>query len=176
MSSISRRKEFNASYEELGGADKDAEYLRKNTPSPDSKRMLGRHSFTGPAMTGASPDEESELNFDASQAEQGEGGPTVHGSVRRKPTLVTRDPRVRSREGLLSEYTGETGVVSETPPRGSAGPDDPSPVDFDPDAPAPELRKASSVDYGSRRGGHARQVSAGSAKLLDVKRQSTNQG
>lgn len=168
IGSLSRHKEFNASYEELGG-DKDAEYLRKNTPSPDSKRALRGHSYTGPAMSGASPDEESELNFDDSQVA---GEPVaMHGSVRRKPTLVTRDPRVRSREGLLTEYTAESGLV-ETPPPTSAAGGDGSPIDFDPDAPEPELKSASSVNYGRK--GHARQVSAGSAKLLqDVKRQSS---
>lgn len=169
MGSLSRRKDFSASYEELG-EDKDAEYIRKNTPSPDSKRALRGHSYSGPAMSGMSPDEESELNFDPSQ---GGGEPVaMHGSVRRKPTLVTRDPRVRSREGLLTEYTAESGVV-ETAAPASATEAEGSPVDFDLESPMPEIKSASSVNYGSK--GHARQMSAGSAKLLvDVKRQSAS--
>lgn len=179
LGSLSRRKEFHASYEELGG-DKDAEYLRKNTPSPDSKRVLRGPSFSGPgpAISGASPDEESELNFDQGDASGNSQEPiAMHGSVRRKPTLVTRDPRVRSREGLLQEYAAESGGVVETPQPASAVTGEASPVDFDSDAPEPELKSAASVSYGtSGRGGHARQMSAGSAKLLDVKRQSTTQG
>ena len=171
MGSLSRHKEANASFEELG-VDKDAEYIRRNNPSQDDKHAQRGHSFSGPAMAGASPDEESELDFDAERPETPGEPLTVHQSVRRKPTLVTRDPRVRSREGLLSEYTAEIETVEPIQPS-SAQTDNASPVDFDLDAAEPEVRDASSVDYGKKGRGHARQVSAGSARLLDVKRQST---
>ena len=94
--------------------------------------------------------------------------PTVLGSVRRQPTLVVRDPRVKSREGLLAEYA--TGA--ETPE--AQEPDSPhSPTSvyedqFDLESPAEtHLQSARSVNYGKN---HARQWSAGSAKLLDIKR------
>jgi hypothetical protein len=81
--------------------------------------------------------------------------------VRRQPTLVHRDPRAKSREALLTEYSaggGDTPVpTSADTGRGS--------MEFDPEEPEPQLQRASSVGYGK---GHARQISAGSAKLFDV--------
>jgi hypothetical protein len=83
----------------------------------------------------------------------------MHGSVRRKPTLVHRDPIARSREGLLAEYaTGEVATIE------GASNDD----DFEMPTPARDsaVHRAKSVSIGGR--GHARKVSAGSAKLLDL--------
>lgn len=150
MGSLSRRKrEFNASYEELGG-DKDAEYFQRTTHSP---ALHGRAS----ALAGASPDEESDYG-DAPPVETPGEPMTVHGSVRRQPTLVRRDPRVKSREGLLAEYSAE---VESTELEDSPAKDD---FDFE-DSPKSQVRNARSVEYGK---GHARQVSAGSARLLDI--------
>lgn len=163
VGSLSRqRPEFSGSFEELGG-DKDAEYMQRMSPTPDARRALkGRTS----ALAGASPDEASE--YDESPEPGTTTDPlTVHGSVRRQPTLVKGNPRMKSREGLLTGY--------------SADPDSPEPLsattgrssmDFDTDEPESHMQRATSVDYGR---GHARQVSSGSAKLLDLppKRQST---
>lgn len=151
--SLSKRHgEFSASYEELGG-DKDAEYF-----SQSRSRKL-----SSPAMMGASPDEESEEDVAMHAAGEGSNASlTVHASVRRRPTLVERNPRMKSREGLVTEYAAAE--VVDTP--------DGSTDEDEPDSPAPQLERATSVQYGSR---HSRQFSAGSAKLLDVpsKRTST---
>ena len=147
-----RRAEFSASYEELGG-DKDAEYLSRNRAT---------HKISSPVLMGASPDEESEDDLPAEVS----GEPlTMHGSVRRKPTLVQRDPRLKSREGLVTEFASAEPVESpaESP---DATPDE---DDFEPDSPGPQMERARSVNVGSR---HSRQFSAGSAKLLDVRRTS----
>ena len=148
IGSLSKRKpEFSASYEELGG-DKDAEYFQHGmTPS-------ALHRASNPALAGASPDEESVYSQGVDVPPSGDPL-TVHESVRRKPTLVHRDPRLKSREALLAEYA-------------TAEPEDsPSSKDeFDlAETPESQVRSAKSVDYGR---GHARQVSAGSARLLDI--------
>ncbi|KAK3066213.1 hypothetical protein LTR53_017529, partial [Teratosphaeriaceae sp. CCFEE 6253] len=149
MGSLSKRKpEFSASYEELGG-DKDAEYFQHMTPSA----LQGGSSS---AIAGASPDEGS--MYDEVSELPTTGDPfTMHDSVRRKPTLVHREARLKSREALLAEYAA-----------GADAPDSPtSKYEFEADDTPPELqvRSARSVDYGK---GHARQISAGSARLLDV--------
>ena len=146
-----RRTEFTGSYEELGG-DKDAEYVNR----PTSGRKI-----SSPALAGRDPAEES--GEDEARAENSDPM-TMHESVRRHPTLVHRDPRVKSREGLLTEYSAGGG---DTPIPTSAGTGRGS-LDFDSDEPEPEIQRASSVGYGKGTKGHARQISAGSAKLYDV--------
>lgn len=152
-----RRPEFSTSYEELG-EDNDASYFSRGTPSPDSKRALHAHKLSASALVGASPDEESEYGETAGPETSGDPF-TVHESIRRVPTLVHRDPRVKSREAL-AVYSAEV----ESPEPISAGSGKES-LDSDPDGSEPEMARAVSVDYGKR---HARQVSAGSAKLLEM--------
>lgn len=153
IGSLSRRpQEFNASYEDLGGHDKDAEYFARRPSNPDApKQRERRRRASTPTITGE--DEESVLD------QSPEAPMTMHGSVRRKPTLVHRDPIARSREGLLAEYaTGEVATIE------GGGNDE----DFPMATPASEsqVHRATSVSFGGR--GHARKVSAGSAKLLDL--------
>lgn len=150
-----RRPEFTDSYEELGG-DKDAEYVNRPTSAS--------HKISSSAIAGPDPEEESGED-DASPAAGETSDPmTMHESVRRHPTLVHRDPRVKSREGLLTEYSTGGG---DTPVPTSAGTGRGS-LDFDSDEPEPELQRASSVGYGKGGKGHARQISAGSAKLREI--------
>ena len=148
-----RRADFSASYEELGG-DTDAEYVSRTHA----------RKISSPTLSGPDPEEESEEDEQpgGGQAEAPSDPMTVHESVRRTPTLVHRDPRVKSREGLLAEYGGE----ADEPVPTSAGTGKGS-LDLDILADEPEtvMERASSVDY---RKSHARQVSSGSAKLLDV--------
>lgn len=151
-----RPNEFVASFEDLGGQDRDAEYLARHTPGSEAKRQhrTQRRAST-PTITNA--DEESILGDSPADP----SAPlTMHGSVRRKPTLVHRDPIARSREGLLAEFaTGEVATIE-----GGGNNDD----DYEMATPATEaqVRRATSVNYNDR--GHARRVSAGEPKLLDV--------
>ncbi|KAM0717597.1 hypothetical protein Q7P37_007449 [Cladosporium fusiforme] len=157
IGSLSKRPtEFVASFEDLGGQDKDAEYFARHTPNSDAKKQArGQRRASTPTITGA--DEESILGDSPADP----AGPmTMHGSVRRKPTLVHRDPIARSREGLLAEFaTGEVATIE------GGGKDD---EDFEMITPAndSQVRRATSVNYHDR--GHARRVSAGEPKLLDV--------
>jgi hypothetical protein len=157
IGSLSKRPhEFVASYEDLGGQDKDAEYIARRAPSLDAQKRLSQRRTSTSTITAA----EEESVFDETPDLSGPSAPmTMHGSVRRKPTLVHRDPIARSREGLLAEYaTGEVATIE-----GGSKEDD-----FEPVTPGTEtqVHRATSVHFGGR--GHARQVSAGSAKLLDL--------
>ncbi|EGP84467.1 uncharacterized protein MYCGRDRAFT_95885 [Zymoseptoria tritici IPO323] len=172
-------KDFNSSFEELGIADgtgahqdPDAEYLARNSRPPGSN----------PALIGATPDEEfedEELAVASMVAE--EPALTVRGSVRRRPTLVQRDERLKSREGLVTEYLtssgtevhpAQSGVMDsydshshDDTPLTSDGEDEEGDEQYD-NSTIVEVERARSVQYGSR---HSRQFSAGSARLLDVK-------
>jgi hypothetical protein len=160
IGSLSQRPhQFIGSYEDLGGHDKDAEYLaRRSSRSPDAQKQVQRpRRASTPTITGA--DEESVFGEESPDVSGLTAPMTMHGSVRRKPTLVHRDPIARSREGLLAEYaTGEVATIE------GASNDD----DFEMATPARDsaVHRAKSVSIGGR--GHARKVSAGSAKLLDL--------
>ena len=95
---------------------------------------------------------------------------TVRG---RKPNIVERGSAAKSREGLLDDYGAE-----------EVSPISPSPIDDSPAdlsnkqlpsfSAASSVHRATSVEYGKR--GHARHLSAGSVKLLDIPpRSSTEQ-
>ncbi|WPH04518.1 Hypothetical protein R9X50_00741000 [Acrodontium crateriforme] len=154
-----RRAEFASSYEELGG-DKDAEYVQS------ANREAGRE-FGSPGLLDASLDEASEYDTAPVSPEIVQAEPlAIHGSVRRKPTLVHRDQRIKSREGLLTDFTTAEHKATlhdlSSPNTPTAGRLD---SDTEPESPAPQLHNATSVNYGR---GHARHVSAGSAVLLQM--------
>ena len=156
IGSLSKRpQEFVGSYEDLGGQDKDAEYISRRATSADPHKRQSRRRTSTSTITGA----EEESIYDETPDISGLSAPlTMHGSVRRKPTLVHRDPIARSREGLLAEYaTGEVATIEGIKDDG-----------FEPVTPGTEaqVHRATSVHFGGR--GHARKVSAGSAKLLDL--------
>ena len=71
----------------------------------------------------------------------------------------------------MTEFADDLESPDSPPPPQSAdtgkGSMDMGSMDFDPEAPEPEMQRATSVSYGGV-GHHARQVSAGSAILLDV--------
>nr|POE51906.1 hypothetical protein CFP56_26113 [Quercus suber] len=150
-----RRPDFAASYEELGG-DKDAEYVQRM--SSGSMRRQGSSSAVPRVLSDEAHPIMEETEGTSSDAMM------VHESVRRKPTLVHRDIRVKSREGLLTEYDSAEAV--ESPPPQDEFQDAPeSPVDFPMESAEIHFHRARSINYGR---GHARQMSAGSAKLLDM--------
>ncbi|KAG8527628.1 uncharacterized protein KY384_007781 [Bacidia gigantensis] len=93
-----------------------------------------------------------------------EEGTTWHSAVGKHPTIVRPGVgnRARSREGLLNDFQGaESGNIEES--RDSSQ----SPSEHSPSSPEgpPPIQRAVSVDLGK---GHARHISAGSAKLLNL--------
>jgi hypothetical protein len=143
----------------------DDEYFHRLTPAPEA----ARRSSSASVMRKASS---TVINL----AGEGEGSPelevpplpdraeeTWHGSVGKQATIVRQTSRAKSKEGLLNEFLADELSSPE---------DEASPIDFE--TPAEEfqdspLMRAQSVDYGK---GHARHISAGSARLLDIRRSS----
>lgn len=154
-----RYKEYSESAEELGIAED--EYFSRLTPGPDDQHRINRQSAAN-----ASSDEEDGGSMGNSPVPSEK---TKWGAVARHPTVVHREPRAKSREGLLNEFDVDSGSEppGETPQemagnRGSYG--------FKKDLieeDEPSIHRASSVDLGK---GHVRHISAGSARLLELKK------
>lgn len=150
-----RYKSLSDSHEELGIAED--EYFSRLTPGPDEMFEKSKHRMSGNPM--ASSDEEDESVADPTSPN------TKWGAVAKQPTVVRRDQRVKSREGLLTEFNkdayGEDDDDALRTPISPIGDND-SIID----SPDKGIQRAISVSVPK---GHARQVSAGSAKLLVVK-------
>lgn len=162
-SSLNKRyQDYSDSGEELGIAED--QYFSRLTDDPSRSH---RQSNTIP-----SSDDEDEGGSVHSPSSQN----TKWGKVARTPTVIHHTPRAKSREGLLNNFDVESGsgsadseLVGETPPsmkRTSYG--------FGDQAEGDGLQRATSIDLG--KGGHVRRVSAGSARLLDLKRGSGERG
>ncbi|KAF2846870.1 hypothetical protein T440DRAFT_404968 [Plenodomus tracheiphilus IPT5] len=178
-SGLQRYDDFNASYEELGMADD--EYFKKLTPAIDEpSRSAYSHEVLGRKASSMLMALDAAAEFE--EAEEGEAGPTpappptssetpevVKSSVGRQPTIIHRQARVKSTEGLLSMFT-DAPTSSEDPFTSNAelGPGAP-------DSPASDsepmmVQRAKSVDLGKQ---HVRHLSAGSARLLDIQKRSS---
>ncbi|KAF2838929.1 hypothetical protein M501DRAFT_905397, partial [Patellaria atrata CBS 101060] len=166
-------EEFNASYEELGIPDD--EYFRRLTPQPDDHRKSTQSGIARKASSTAiasmrDPDSEGEEEPRNSPTETSAADEIIHSTVARQPTVVRHNARVKSREGLLNEFHPGDESPESSPIGGSTDKD--SPTD---DMPSPEpgwrIERAQSIDLGKR---HSRQLSAGSAKLLDIPKSKRN--
>lgn len=138
--------EFSESAEELGIAED--EYFSRITPGPEEENMIQRRSGILPS----SDDEEGGSIASPVGSEKEKWG-----AIGRQPTVVHRAARAKSREGLLTEFDDDS--ESEAPS---------SPVSVDPKA--SDLQRATSIDLGKQ---HVRHISAGSARLLDLKPRSS---
>jgi hypothetical protein len=158
-SSLKRYKDYSESAEELGIAED--EYFSRLTPGPEEQYKIQRRSATVP-----SSDDENEGGSVASPVGSGRSEKTKWGAVARTPTVVHREPRAKSREGLLNEYDYDSdstpGEVISLPKRKSLGFNKDVLEEGEPSG----LQRATSVDLGKN---HARHMSAGSARLLDLK-------
>lgn len=83
--------------------------------------------------------------------------PLRHGTAHRRPRVIHNEARFKSREGLVAEYA--SGFVTPTRRSSASESMDNSPVE------QTTVQKARSVNYGL---GHAKSVSAGSARMLDI--------
>jgi hypothetical protein len=148
-SSLHRKyQSFTESTEELGIAED--EYFTRLTPGPENKRQSA-----GNPMPSSDEEDGDSLTSPV------EAGKAKWGAVARHPTVVHREPRAKSREGLLNYFEFDSG--SEAP--GEA------PLDVDRDSKDSgesdiRVHRATSVDLGIK---HARHISAGSARLLELK-------
>lgn len=138
------------------------EYFKRLTPGPERRqqsRSATRRASSTAIEFSADSDNESEFNL-LSQHVEDEGG-TWHGTVKRQPTLVKQHSRAKSREGLLNEFREQDQEATSADEEGETSPES--------DA-KPAIMRATSVDYGKH---HARRISAGSARLLNVSRASS---
>ncbi|KAF2474014.1 uncharacterized protein BDR25DRAFT_323665 [Lindgomyces ingoldianus] len=171
-----QNEEFSASYEELGIPDD--EYFQRLTPQPDERRRSAqtsdvvrrKPSSTAMAATDTTADSDDEEPVPAERPSEEEN--LVQNSVGRQPTIVHRQPRVKSTEALLGYFQAEKPPIKEIPATNPERPaDQESPTS---DSEPISLQRAQSVDLGKN---HGRHLSAGSAKLLDIpgKRSSIDQ-
>lgn len=144
--------DFTASYERLPVPEH--EYFNSLTPNAVSRR----------ASSEAAPPSGQNTTPTASDAMRAKDDtPVRHGTAHRHPTVIHNEPRFKSREGLVAEFMASAAI----PTRSTSGSDrdsvENSPIE------QPTVQKATSVNYGHNHG-HAKSVSAGSAKLLNISR------
>ena len=153
-----RYRDYADSTEELGIAED--EYFTRLTPGIEEDRA--KRQSTGNPMP-SSDEEDGDGHISPIEA-----GRAIWGAVGRHPTVVHREPRAKSREGLLNDFEYDSGSDAH----GEALPD----VDRDSkDSGDSEVRvhRATSIDLGIK---HARHISAGSARLLDLKARNSGDG
>ena len=161
-----QHEDFSASYEEL-----DDEHFRRLTPQPDECRsaqsgdvFAQKPSSTAMAAT-AESDTEDELQSSPAEPTLREEENIIRTGVGRQPTVVHRQPRVKSTEGLLSYFQADDNSPGTSPSNIDETPEKESPTDDTHNNEPALVQRAKSVDLGK---GHARHLSAGSAKLLDI--------
>ncbi|KAF7513079.1 hypothetical protein GJ744_011345 [Endocarpon pusillum] len=91
-----------------------------------------------------------------------------HSGKGRQPTLIRQAAQARSKEGLLKEYQAtdaESGGVED----GASDLESPDIEDPDLQASSSPILRAQSINFSA---GHIRHISAGSAKLLEIRRSS----
>ncbi|GAM85033.1 hypothetical protein ANO11243_030360 [Dothideomycetidae sp. 11243] len=141
-----RRESYNRSYEELGVPDD--QIVRRLTPSPEDEAKEAEAGDETP-VTEQMPEE---------------GLPLQRNTSRRKPNLVVRTEGAKSREGLMASIGGPetatnraslSGDSTRSSVYGTESEDDQVDDGFD----------KHEVVYGR---GHARQLSSGSAKVLEI--------
>lgn len=172
-SAVQKNEAFNASYEELGMADD--EYFQRLTSRPDDR---SRSTHSGDAL--ARKASSTLMALDAaveSEEEQGQEVPQeatpsghhelVHNVVERQPTIVHRQGRVKSTEGLLSFYSNDKSE-DQSSKMVNSDPETPDSPTFEPEPVM--VQRAKSVELGKH---HVRHLSAGSAKLLDIPKRSS---
>lgn len=171
-SALKRTEDFNASYEELGVPDD--EYFKRLTPQPDEHRFSPHpNELVTKASSAAMANQDDAVEVadeEEDEAVHTSGRPSeeeeqVH-TVARHPTVVHRQPRVKSTEGLLSFFQAEKIAPEEHASAVEA---------IEGDSPTSDhefgtIQRAESVDFGKN---HVRHLSAGSAKLLDIQKRAS---
>ncbi|KAI9683573.1 MAG: hypothetical protein M1829_004876 [Trizodia sp. TS-e1964] len=143
-----RHEDFSDSNEDLGVTED--EYFAHISKGSERRRESAGLSAGLPL---AESDDEHAVEGEAGfRKEKG----TWHSGFGRQPTVVHHAARAKSTEGLLNEFLG--GGDAEKA-------ESPEPESPDIDSPIFGIQRAKSVDLGSK---HARHISAGSARLLDI--------
>ncbi len=146
----------------------DDEYFHRLTPAPEESRRISDTSAMRKASSTVinlggegEPSPEPELPLLPDRE-----GETWHGSVGRQATIVRQTSRAKSKEGLLNQFIADDPDLSSGDEEEALSPDFETPAEEFKNSP---ILRARSVEYGK---GHARHISAGSARLLDIRRSS----
>ena len=155
------------SEDEAPGTPEAQKYMGTLTPAPSERPSMEppsssqrRRPYRGLA-TGAIGDSDDESILPSNPLPSAnEEGTTWHSAPGRHPTIVQQGPgrRAKSREGLLNDFQSAEPGVAESQ---ESSPSDNSPIGPD----GPFIQRATSVELGK---GHARHISAGSARLLNL--------
>ncbi|KAL8718097.1 MAG: hypothetical protein Q9225_004735 [Loekoesia sp. 1 TL-2023] len=167
-SSLQKRlRDMGASEEEMRLAENEREYQDRLTPGPEEvfPRQRPIRALHQAEDSEAVEESDDEIALHPAPAPIAEEEGTWHGAVGRQPTIVRQGARARSREGLLNEFNAEEESEDSSPIGDSPGENTSSPD-------TPSIQRATSVDYGKR---HARHISAGSARLLDLPSRSSGE-
>jgi hypothetical protein len=150
----------------------DDPYFSRLSPDHEARRRSSPHSALRKASSTA-------LNIDRGSDSESEmrapplpetGNERWHSGLGRHPTLIRQAAQARSKEGLLKEYQStdaESGIFEDE----ASDLESPDVDDKDLQAASSPIFRAQSVNFGS---GHVRHISAGSAKLLDIRRSSSD--
>jgi len=148
------------------------EYFAQLTSGPDNRRESGsaaqRKASSSAIGLESDEDEDEDDLFPLAHADQ-EDEP-IHRSVEQFPTIVHAEPSAKSREGLLQEFQSSESEAEATSPEVGGTPEGETPESATGPSEDRWIQRATSVDYGK---GHARHISAGSAKLLDLPRRAS---
>lgn len=171
-SSLQRSRDLGASEDDdLGATGDEREESRevgeRSRSDPAGKRAYLSSGSGGSGGIGGDSDGDSGDDIEAFDPEP----PTIppdegkwHSAVGKHPTIVRQGRIAKSREGLLDDFQAGEDYSLESSPTGES----PTGVPFDDQITPPEsslIYRATSVDLGK---GHARHMSAGSARLLDL--------
>ncbi|KAI4230823.1 MAG: hypothetical protein L6R40_007933 [Gallowayella cf. fulva] len=162
----SHLRDLGASGEDIRSAEKEVEHEAMLTPGPEEvfSRQLSMRRVQPREDSGIAGDSEEDIALHPAPAPIAEEG-TWHGAVGKQPTIIRQNARARSREGLLNEYNAEEESAESSPIGDSPGGNTSSPD-------TPFIQRATSVDFGKS---HARHISAGSARLLNLPARSSGE-
>lgn len=163
-----RWRELGASEEELRTAPNDNEYGGRLSPGPgqlsQAERARKRQDMASSGGIGSDSEDDNTLHSQPAGINQEDEG-KWHSAVGKQPTIVRQGARAKSREGLLNDFqAAEDSAESESSPTG----DSPLGQPFGDSSIGREnsfIHRATSIDLAK---GHARHISAGSARLLNL--------
>jgi hypothetical protein len=146
----------------------DDPYFSRLSPGPEERRKSSSISALRKASSTAlniGHDSEAKGELQLPQLPDTNDTEKWHSGLGRQPTLIRQAVQARSKEGLLNEYQAtdaESGMVDDE----ASDLESPDLEDGDLPASSSPIFRAQSVNYGQ---GHVRHISAGSAKLLDIR-------
>lgn len=169
----------------LGSVDSEGSWLAGRALEPLSgtssqRPKLSTSSLSRPILEATTSDESSNKDLGASipppdsvamqqrqqPPPQQREGETWHSGLGRQPTLIRQASRAKSKEGLLNEYTAREPRDNSPDYEDQHDHEDESPErEEDKELQAAPIMRARSVEYKT----HVRHISAGSARLLEIR-------